>query len=185
MLDKWAGKYTGYSLQTHSDHMIDPTQDDTYNLEEVFNWKNMNSFTARLTTDNFAPWLTFPFWQIRDALEVGVEKGPVLQCRVWVATEWILRCGTIIFEEVTSSRPLDEQTLKYLAVGPLCKGISVRSQERLDFWEKRLTELADQKETLDLDPELVDRITKAAEKIRQFKPKVKDSPPQDPPEEKE
>lgn len=69
--------------------------------EEIAEWKNLNSFVARLTSGDFCFGITFPSWQLRFALEEPAVKGHPMECRPWVATEWISRCAGIIYGYLT------------------------------------------------------------------------------------
>ncbi|KAI0890660.1 uncharacterized protein GGS22DRAFT_184007 [Annulohypoxylon maeteangense] len=145
----------------------DPTEinDEEFSeelIDDFVQWKNQNSFAARLTGPSFAPWMTFPIWQLRDALEQQPAKGPLQECRVWVACEWILRRAELIFEVMTSGDGPDDA----LKTGPLCgEGIPQLSIERWDFWKKRLGEIAADAENLKLERPILGRISDTIERM--------------------
>ena len=65
-----------------------------------------------------------------------------MECRLWVASEWIISCADLIFKDMSSEEALDEATARALKTGSLCDGIQPRSVERWEFWKKRFSELA-------------------------------------------
>ncbi|TGJ84680.1 hypothetical protein E0Z10_g4079 [Xylaria hypoxylon] len=130
----------------------DPTCTGEDVSEEFTKWKNLNSFVARLTSTGFAPWLSLPTWQLRTAFEEPPVIGPARECRVWIASEWIIRCARPIFEDMTEGREeLDESTARSLRTGPLCDDALPLSLERWQFWRKRFAELAGDGSGLGLD----------------------------------
>ncbi|KAI8653790.1 hypothetical protein LRP88_00468 [Fusarium phalaenopsidis] len=150
------------------DCWFDPTTLDDWTPEEVSRWENLNSFAARFKTDTFECWLTFPIWQLRDALEEKLDKGPILNSRLWIATEWILFYGDIIFEDQAAGEQFDRGASRALEGGSLCEGIAQLSLERLAFWKKRLLEMLDEREALGLSDEMAERVAKSAEMIGEF-----------------
>ncbi|KAL8904591.1 MAG: hypothetical protein Q9171_006996 [Xanthocarpia ochracea] len=137
----------------------DPTYTGEQLSEEFAKWKNLNSFIARLTSTGFAPWLNLPIWQLRMALEESAVKGPAMECRVWVASEWIIQCAYPIFEDLNSKEELDESTARSLRTGPLCDNIPPMSLERWEYWKKRFSELATDASSLGLDSAIGVRIS--------------------------
>ncbi|KAJ4328962.1 hypothetical protein N0V84_000533 [Fusarium piperis] len=169
--------------------VVDPTDLDGWTLEEVTKWKNFNSFAARITTSSFAPSLTFPIWQLRSALEMGLEddlsddsddtgeeqdKGPAIDSRLWNATEWVLFCGEIVFRDMSSKEELDEDLARAFMPGLLCFDINPRSVERVKFWRKRLLQISAQKDALGLSADLAERVSRAAERLTEC---LGDDPP--------
>jgi hypothetical protein len=169
MRDCWFGTFS-VSILTSVLRLTftDPTTLDDWEPEEVSRWENLNSFAARFKTDTFERWLTFPIWQLRDALEEKLDKGPILNSRLWIATEWILFYGEIIFEDQAAGEQFDRGTSRALEGGSLCKGIAQLSLERLAFWKKRLLEMLDEREALGLSDEMAERVAKSAEMIGEF-----------------
>ena len=53
-------------------------------------WLNLNSFAAGLLRTGAVSWVNFAIWQLRTALEL---KGPFVENRLLVATEWVLLAG--------------------------------------------------------------------------------------------
>ena len=129
--------------------------------KDFFKWKSLNSFVARLTRTGFAPWINFPIWQLRTALEEPPTEGPAMECKVWVATEWLIQCADLIFEDMNSEEELDESTARSLGTGSLWPDKPPRSRERWQFWEKRFSELAADTGRLGLDRAITGRITAA------------------------
>lgn len=115
----------GNSMEDTCDSMEDPS-------DKFAKWVNLNSFIAGLTSKGFAPWLNLPIWQLRAALEEPTVKGPAMECRLQVASEWILHCASPILKDMKPKE--DEAANKNLAralrTGPLCEGKAPQSVER-------------------------------------------------------
>lgn len=129
--------------------------------EEFTKWENLNSFVARLTEAGFAPWLNFPIWQLRMALEEPPVKGPAMACRLRVATEWVIHCADAIFEEINLKEELDESLSRALKTGSLYEGKPPLSVERWNFWKKRFIEIIGNLGNLDLDSSFTRRLSDA------------------------
>ncbi|KAI0378644.1 hypothetical protein F5Y04DRAFT_142704 [Hypomontagnella monticulosa] len=134
-------------------------------LEEFFKWKNLNSFVARVTSTGFAPWLNLPIWQLRVALEEPPLKGPLLECQLWVASEWIIYCADLIFEDVNSKEELNEAMARVLRRGSLCADKPPLGIERWEFWKKRFSDLSADADSLGLNSTLSERMTEALKKM--------------------
>ncbi len=116
---------------------------------------SLNSFVAQLTSDDFAPWLSLPIWQLRDALEEPPVEGPEMECRLWVACEWVLRCAGLIYADMDEKEPLSEDLARALQGGTLWKDKPARSRERWLFWKKRLAGFVGDAGRLGLTEDLV------------------------------
>ncbi|KAI2778797.1 hypothetical protein F4815DRAFT_476678 [Daldinia loculata] len=143
----------------------DPTETGEELPEEFIKWKNLNSFVARITSTDFAPWLVFPIWQLTMALEEPPVAGGAMECRVWVATEWIIHCAAVLFEEMNSTEQLDDSTARAFMTGPLCDTEEPLSIKRWNFWKRRLLELSTDTGDLALSGEARDRISNALESM--------------------
>ena len=95
-------------------------------------WKSLNFFIARITTPDFAPWLNLPIWQLRIALEEPPVQSAAMDCRLWVASEWIVQCADLVFQDLNSKEEVNEDTAHSLRMGSLCPGIPPLSVKR---WE--------------------------------------------------
>lgn len=139
----------------------DPTYTGEELEEEFSKWKNFNSFVARLTDTGFAPWLNLPIWQLRIALEEPVVARPAMECRLWVASEWILHCAGPIYKDMKSTEELDESTARALETGSLSEDVRPLSLERWAFWKKRFSEFAADSGCLKLDSVITRRMSDA------------------------
>ena len=89
------------------------------------------------------PWIVLPYWEIRTALETPLPQDPAaFECGLWVATEWLMRCGQLLRRDLGSAGALSDGEEASIAPGPLCEGISPQGLERWDFWRSRLAGLA-------------------------------------------
>ncbi|KAF2865463.1 hypothetical protein BDV95DRAFT_612605 [Massariosphaeria phaeospora] len=147
------------------DKWYDPTTEPALREitpEDLSKWQNLNSFTARLTDKHFSPWLNFPIWEIRNALEDAPASGAAMRCRLWVACEWILRCGDVLFDSMCTREELDENSARVLSLGQLSAiedtDIAPLSVERWAFWKKRLVEIGAGRGELQLGDSMCGRI---------------------------
>ncbi|CAH0042625.1 unnamed protein product [Clonostachys rhizophaga] len=107
-------------------------------LEQLARWKSVNSFLARVTTDDYVELLNSGIDQVAIALESEPAKQePVAACYIWVATEWIIHCGSIIFK-LMQGNPKISYDLQ--GTGSLCKDAPPQSTQRWEFWKERLAE---------------------------------------------
>ncbi|KAK1962213.1 hypothetical protein LY78DRAFT_587074 [Colletotrichum sublineola] len=125
------------------DKWLDPTELDEWTTQDVAAWRNLNSFAARLTTEDFSPWLNFPAWQLQGALDEPLDGGPVLEARLWVVTEW------------NDGDAAGEQTAE-------------GGRDRLRRWKERLSEVLRDKERSGLDALLVERVEQAVREMEEF-----------------
>ncbi|KAI1079784.1 hypothetical protein F5B20DRAFT_542408 [Whalleya microplaca] len=139
----------------------DPTESGEELNQDFAKWKNLNSFVARLTSTDFAPWMNLPIWQLRTALEEPPERGSTMECRVWAASEWLIQCANVILDEMDSKEELDESTARAIKTGPLFDGNPPLSVERWEFWRKRLSEISNDTSSLELDSAISERISDA------------------------
>lgn len=119
--------------------------------ENLTKWKNLNSFAARLTSQEFAPWFSFRISAMRTAFESEAATGDIMNCRLWVASEWLLRCGDIIFEDMCSQETHKESFGVPSGPGSLCPSdIPALSLKRWEFWKKRLLEIGADRKNMEL-----------------------------------
>ncbi len=84
-----------------------------------------------------------PYWEIRTALETPPpEDAAAFECGLWVATEWLTRCGELLRRDLGSKEAVSGQEEVSIAPGPLCEGIPPKDLKRWEFWRGRLAELA-------------------------------------------
>ncbi|XDG07215.1 hypothetical protein ABKA04_006830 [Annulohypoxylon sp. FPYF3050] len=140
------------------------TQEESVTITEaeMNKWKNQNSFAARLTRPDWAPWLNLPIWQLRSALEEPPLKGPVQECRVWIATEWLIRCTEKLLEYQGSG----QGPLNVLKTGSLCsEDIPQLGTSRWEFWKKRLGEFAANAESFEFEGVILERISETLKRM--------------------
>ncbi|KAI8628014.1 hypothetical protein F5Y19DRAFT_486337 [Xylariaceae sp. FL1651] len=136
-------------------------------LEELvknhfFRWKNQNSFAARLTGSSFAFFLFLPTCQLRVALEEPPMKGPIQECRLWVACEWIIHCTEYIYKEFSKNLEPKHDTAFRAAfrTGSICgDDVPILGVKRWEFWKKRLDEVAANAVDLKLDNAVAERVS--------------------------
>jgi hypothetical protein len=92
-----------------------------------------------------------------------------MDCRLWVASEWIIRCADILFEHMTSKEELDEGSARAIMLGPLCENVKPLSVERWEYWKKRFSELATDAGSLGLDASITVRISEALKSMNAVK----------------
>ncbi|KAK4099128.1 hypothetical protein N658DRAFT_508970 [Parathielavia hyrcaniae] len=123
------------------EYVFDKWADD-YAPKDLDTWKRFNSFASQLLRDDFTPWIVLPYWEIGAALETPLpQDSAILECKLWVATEWLTRCGQLLRRDMASAEALGERAQASIAPGPLCEGVSPQSPEQWEFWRSRLAEL--------------------------------------------
>jgi hypothetical protein len=94
--------------------------------------------SAGLTSQRY-----FAIWALRDAFEENMVAKEVANCEVSVASEWLIRCGTVLYNEALSAGQLDEHEAMITRSGSLYNGEAGYCLERWQFWKLRLSELKD------------------------------------------
>ncbi|KAL2755758.1 hypothetical protein ACRALDRAFT_1076755 [Sodiomyces alcalophilus JCM 7366] len=158
--------YLSMAMREKWNGPLDYDEDDEMG-EKCRQWKNLNSFVARLTRLGFRPWLNFPIWELREVLEEPPwaqepsEKALEMDSRLCAASEWMIQCADIVFEWMAEAGELDEDDARALQTGSLCKDIAPMSVERWEFWKERFAAFAADAENLGLDSAAVALITEA------------------------
>jgi hypothetical protein len=80
---------------------------------------------------------------MRDALEEQTSQGPILNCNVAAAAEWIVHGGRALFRQITNEE-LSDKDLRSTGSGSLYNGKAGPSPDRWRFWKQRFRELSDQ-----------------------------------------
>ena len=133
-------------------------------------WKNTISFIAKLSAiDPLEFGFLYPIATVRDALEEFVPNGIKMDCKLWVATEWILQCGLALhwfFE--TWEDELEEDRVRAYRFGSLCRDMRfpLIGMERWHFWKKRLEEILENQYDFDLDTTTLERIKRAIQVMK-------------------
>jgi hypothetical protein len=98
----------------------------------------------------YIAWIPCPLWQLILALESPPTKGDGMDCRVWVAGEWIIRCGSIIFKEMSLYETHEGSAEKAIDMDALYKDVSPWGLDRWKFWIGRFSEIGAKDEALGL-----------------------------------
>ncbi|KAJ5357207.1 hypothetical protein N7541_004365 [Penicillium brevicompactum] len=138
-------KATSLFSARNSNIKEDPTDLDDHSSEDIEAWKRFNSFASRLISHDFQSWIVLAYWEIAGGLKTVPQNTTGFECKIWVATEWLIQCGTILFKDLSSTEELDARELASIKSGPLCQDISPHSVQRWDFWQSRLVELTNNK----------------------------------------
>ncbi|PTB77829.1 hypothetical protein M440DRAFT_1421569 [Trichoderma longibrachiatum ATCC 18648] len=110
---------------------------------KIAEWLSLNSFAARLLGASAAFWTNFALWELRDGLEEPLSNEEARDTHLTTASEWMIRAGKVLYDEVRKNVELDEHDVRALAPGSLFEGGSPgSSQQRWTFWKKRLQELS-------------------------------------------
>ena len=107
-------------------------------------WQSYNAFEARLTRDDILDCQYSAIMVLREALEEEPDararayhrQGPILDCHVPVAAEWIFRCGHVLY---TSHKSFGAASKG----GRLWKGAEGFSPERWQFWKQRFIAISE------------------------------------------
>ena len=115
-----------------------PVEGEENDSVALSTWKNLNSFMSLLISRGLVQQIHLPIWEIRSAIEEPAAKGPLMDCRVWVATEWILNCSDALIKEMKSpNEDLSTDEAGIRGTGKLCdRSVAARSLQRLEFLEE-------------------------------------------------
>lgn len=123
-------------------------------LEDIETWKRWNSFVSGLVARGCPWWIHLAYCEVSDGLETishdkatEFDVGTVFECKLWVATEWLIRSGGVLWQDLNSDQELLDEELRSIKPGPLCSDVYPCSAQRWDFWLSRLKELAEKKST--------------------------------------
>jgi hypothetical protein len=106
-------------------------------------WLNLNSFIARLGKE----FISFGLWELRNGLEglkAEDKSAPeaVVNARILVATEWIIKGGRgLLRESLLNALSHEPNSGSPWSGGPLFPGARGFNLERWGFWKRRLGEL--------------------------------------------
>jgi len=107
--------------------------------KESSEWLNLNSFTARMTSEGLIDGSILGLWVIRFALEEENAAGANANSNISVASEWIIRSGIQLYSEVLHAGPLDACQARTTMGGSLYDGEAGFCRERWEFWKLRLS----------------------------------------------
>ncbi|KAH7304230.1 hypothetical protein B0I35DRAFT_484525 [Stachybotrys elegans] len=126
-------------------------------------WKNINSFISRLGGSGYTAVLNLGIWEIRQALEDPVTDPKILlNCSLWVSSEWIIRCNMPLFQLMTLPKDPGDEPISTEFTGPLYgEGLPPWTLDRWEFWKKRLTFFAAESESHGLEYETKKHIEEA------------------------
>ena len=106
-------------------------------------------------------------WELVKALEISPSQ-PVIDCRLWVATEWILNAGPAIYRHiVTADEQISDGEFRSLRTGPLADKIERRSKQRWDFWKQRFAEISKDVELCDKSVKRIEEALRKMESLEQ------------------
>jgi hypothetical protein len=114
-------------------------------------WKNVNSFLAKISSAELTPCLCYGFDQIQQALEKpppdGGYEGPWAASMLWIASEWIEQCGSLIFTMMDHKKDHALSREVPTDVDSLYKNLPPHSIERWTFWKSQLLRIATDPDT--------------------------------------
>ncbi|KAJ5933678.1 hypothetical protein N7454_006007 [Penicillium verhagenii] len=131
------------------DRWADPSDTGNSTAKSIEDWKRLNSFASRLLADDFRHWITFAWWEITAGLETAPQDPTEFEWRLWVATEWLIQCGSLLLKDLSSPEEVDAEVLASVRPGPLCTDVPAMSLQRWEFWLSRLAELSSGKYTVE------------------------------------
>lgn len=128
--------------------------------EKIINFQRLTSFTARLTGAGYTKWINWPVDELSHALGASREKGMAFDCRLWIATEWLLRSADVIYIALSESgKDLELQdTWKVLRqMGP--------ALQKWQAWKQRLVELKENWDEWEFKETTLERIKQAIQEM--------------------
>ncbi|KAL1903867.1 hypothetical protein Sste5344_010421 [Sporothrix stenoceras] len=98
-----------------------------------------------------------------------LDKHTIWVYHLWIATEWLLRAGDIVFKKSLAPGKWERSTdPEKAAAEAIFEATLPPRRERLPWWKKRFAEFLDKKEKLGLSADLVERVAKSVEAIEKF-----------------
>ncbi|KAK8075341.1 hypothetical protein PG997_010004 [Apiospora hydei] len=149
---------------------MDPAALEDYSPHVLQEWRNANSFAARLTGAG----ILSPSYQEMNALRMVLEEDVNLidhaalkESRVLVACDWVKHCARPLLswaqENLGYMDVPEEDTAAYCDNGPLYKGPHTMCLQRWGFWIERFQALG--KPESGLRDELREAVLEAAQKM--------------------
>jgi hypothetical protein len=127
-------------------------------------WRNVNSFIARLTSHGFDGLVYLGIMELTAVLEEPAKRGPVMDCWAWAAAEWVISSSDVLRQYITNPEkkagPNDPAAPE---TGELCKDIDAQSMERWNFWKAKFGEILASES---LSDETVEHVKKALEVMK-------------------
>lgn len=84
-----------------------------------------------------------------------------MECRLWVASEWMIRCAGVLFNYMISGEEVSEKRARCLQGGSLCHDILPLGLGRWAFWKRRFHEIINDATFLKIDGPVISRISDA------------------------
>lgn len=117
--------------------------------------------------------MNFPLKELQEALERPLLTKKMRETHLWVACEWILRCGEVIFEYIQPENGMGE----FLDTGELYDSeASPEGLPRWNFWKDRFQEISADAERLEISPSIMDRMSEAVKKMDELTIKMTVAP---------
>jgi hypothetical protein len=132
--------------------------------EESSKWLGLNSFTARLHNESLVDATNLAMYELRTALEEEHPAREVANCKISVASEWIIKSGMKLYSEA----PLHKDERWMNPTGPLYDGEAGISRERWQFWKLRFSEVQNK-----VDKDVAEMAVCAMEKAEKVMRKLK------------
>ncbi|KAI9897352.1 hypothetical protein N3K66_007208 [Trichothecium roseum] len=164
-----------FLAQDHSTNKNqEPFEGDESSPRTLSNWKNFNSFVSRLVASGFHEPIYLCIWELTSALENPAADAGLMDCRVWVAAEWLIRCGRVLLDQINVTNRDPDIDANFQDPGPLYgEDQPPRSLQRWEFWKTRLGEIHAQSASLGLSSETKQHV-EAALKAMGSKPRDTD-----------
>ncbi|KAH7324265.1 hypothetical protein B0I35DRAFT_475526 [Stachybotrys elegans] len=139
-----------------------------WKVEEVVSrWKCMTSFYSRISFVGRGT--MYGIWECRRALEEPDVNGPLMETRLYGATEFITRCGECWCDTYFKNPPvdLDEDSKRMFWLGRLVRDsdIPLFGKKRLEFWKRRLVDIKENWQRYKLDEVTPERLEGAILKL--------------------
>lgn len=128
----------------------------------------LNSFTARLHNESLLVDATLlAMYELCTALEEEHPAREVANCKISVASEWIIQSGMKLYSEA----PLHKDERWMNRTGPLYDGEAGISRERWQFWKLRFSEVQNKvdKDVAEMAQKAVCAMEKAEKVMRKLK----------------
>ncbi|KAI0518003.1 hypothetical protein F5B22DRAFT_87629 [Xylaria bambusicola] len=149
--------------------------------DDYTRWTNLCSFFAKLYASGVTDTPHYVVWDLRYTLEKYDSSATVPEAKMWISTEWIIRCAEKVLEYLKQSdEPEGETEQAFWSFGEAYaekgkEGVGLLSVERWNLWKKWLSE---KKENLSknegglADPLTLARVSEALQKMNEAESKM-------------
>lgn len=128
--------------------------------EKITNFQRLTSFTARLTGAGYTKWMNWPALDLSHALGTSHKKGMAFDCRLWIATEWILHSADAIYIALIDWKEDLELQRTWEVLRPIGPAL-----QKWQAWRQRLVEFKENWDEWESKETTLERVNQAIQEM--------------------